>query len=86
MLIHREIQGFKEASGTVADEDIAFEYIYYPETQKVVKRTLEFYGKTLHSDAANNQVVVGSEEIAERDLPQIVREKLVILLRTRVAN
>jgi len=49
-------------------------------------RTLETFGKTLHSDAANNQIVVGSEEIAEKDLPQIVREKLVILLRTRVAN
>jgi hypothetical protein len=86
MLIHRETQGFKEASGTVADENIAFEYLYYPETQKVVKRTLESYAKTLQSDEANNQIVVGSEEVEEKNLPQIVREKLINLLRTRSAS
>jgi hypothetical protein len=86
MLIHREIQGNQEASGKCADENIAYEYIYNPETQKVNKRTVESFGDTLQKDESNKHVVVASEEIEEKDLPQIVREKLVILLRTRVAN
>jgi hypothetical protein len=79
MIFHSEKPTLK-AGGEMPDSRVSYDYVYHEETKKINKRTVESYEAKHHPEDQYKRMVVNSEKVELKDLPEEARAKLEALL------